>query len=89
MFYMEKAFIMFLKKRGIYASYRKNVRLIGRYELKKGIMTSRFISYSLNYENTKEGYHFWESINDEWFRIYTFHSIAKRKVKDILSPYLK
>ena len=89
MFYLEKAFILFLKQKGIYASYRKNVRLIGRHELKKGIMNSRFITYSLIYEKAKEGYDFWKSISDEWCRIYTYNMIGRRKVNDILSSYLK
>jgi hypothetical protein len=79
---MKKVFILFLKKRGIYASYRKYVRLIGRYEIKKGIINSGFIRYSLNHEKTKEGIDFWRKIDNEWFNFYRIKIIGRRKMKD-------
>lgn len=87
MFDMKRKFILFLKKKGIYASYRKNVCLLGRYEIKKGIINGSFIGYSLNYEKTKEGCHFWRNISNEWYYIYNSKGIGRRKVKDFL-PFI-
>ena len=63
---MKKTFIAFLKKKGIYASYRKNIGEATRKEIKDGYIPYSIISYSFNWRETKEGYDFWNAMSSDW-----------------------
>lgn len=79
----EKKFISFLKKRGIYASYRKY--LISpkvRKGIKDGHIPPNIFYLSFDWYETKEGRYFWGNISNEWFNICSNRRIIYSDVKD-------
>ncbi len=64
---MKKKFILFLKKKGIYAAFRKNIdspRV--RNDIKYGHILSFIFDISFFWSETKEGEDFWRNISNEW-----------------------
>lgn len=79
----KKKFISFLKKRGIYASYRKNLSSpIIRRQIKIGCASEGIIGESFGWDKTKEGRYFWGTIDNKWFNICSNRSIIYSDVKD-------
>jgi len=63
----KKKFILFLKKKGAYAAFRKNLNSTRvRNNIKGGYILSFIVSISFTWNDTKEGYDFWRNISDEW-----------------------
>jgi len=79
----KKKFILFLKKKGIYASYRKNLSCprIRRY-IKIGSAPEGIIGYSFGWDKTKEGRCFWGDIDYKWFNICSNRRIIYSDIKD-------
>ena len=71
---MKKKFILFLKRNGAYASYRKNVISSARNEIKRGnIISYNIINHSFSWEDTKEGYDFWSILANDWTNYWFFY----------------
>lgn len=73
----------FLKERGLYISWKKNIT--EQKKLYKLLMVdffdSSFIDKSFRWCDTKEGHHFWSSLNEEYHKYYLNNSIWKKKKK--------
>jgi hypothetical protein len=79
----KKKFISFLKKKGIYASYRKNISSpIIRRQIKNGCASSIIIGESFDWYETKEGRYFWGTIDNKWFNICSNRRIIYSDIKD-------
>lgn len=63
---MKKTFILFLKKKGAYSSFRKNITKSARMRIKNGSITSEIIGMSFPWNTTKEGVAFWRSLDVQW-----------------------
>ncbi len=79
---VKKKFILFLKKKGVYASYRKNLSAKDvRYFIKNQTIWDEIIRFSFNWGKTKEGDAFWLNINNTWSHIYKNRKIKKCNIK--------
>jgi hypothetical protein len=78
----KKKFILFLKKKGVYASYRKNLSYGNiRYAIKHNSIWNEIIRFSFNWGETKEGDLFWLNMNNSWSHIYNDKNIKKCDIK--------
>lgn len=75
---MKKKFILFLKREGAYASFRKYIISTKmRKGVKDGNISSGIIYLSFDWCKTKEGKDFWFKIHDYWC-----YSASKMNLKD-------
>jgi len=75
---MKKKFILFLKREGAYASFRKNlISTRMRNNIKDGHISPGVINLSFSWKDSKEGYEFWAKIHDYWC-----YSASKMNIKD-------
>ena len=67
----------FLKERGLYISWKKNViKQKTLYKLSNvDFFNGRFIDKSFSWRYTKEGHHFWSLLNEEYHKYYSNNSI--------------
>jgi hypothetical protein len=72
--------IRFLKERGLYISWKKNIiEQNNLYRLLKvDFFNGRFIDKSFRWYDTKEGYYFWSSLNEEYNKYYSNNIWTKR-----------
>ena len=66
-----KLFFRFIKEKGIYGKWRKNLKEKDLYAI---LFTKRhpsqFLNLSFVWTDTEEGWDFWNKVNKEWFKIY-------------------
>ena len=63
----KKKFILFLKKKGVYATFRKNIHPTRvRNDIKDGYILPYIIDLSFVWSETKEGDDFWRKISNKW-----------------------
>ena len=75
---MKQKFILFLKREGAYASFRKNISKSARMRIKNGSITDEIIGVSLTWSTTKEGIEFWRSLDVQW----SYSSTKYMNIKD-------
>ena len=74
--YKFKTFISFLKKKGCYESFKENYYLVEKerpyYHHKTSVRRLFYddvwevILMAFDWENTLEGHHYWDAIDDDW-----------------------
>ena len=81
---MKKQFILFLKKKGVYALYRKNISSITRKVIENGYIPYNIIGLTVAWSKTKEGHDFWENLDTKWMitRLRLNKGIIPRNMKD-------